>query len=86
MGGQTQVEEELEKQVKKWLSKAENKYKKLRYKKKPDLDMLENIKAYLLDTKYFMEKKEWINAFEAVIWAWAWIEIGLELKILETRE
>ena len=86
MGEQTRTEKELENQVRKWLSKAENRYKTLRYRKKPDVDLLENINAYLLDTKYFMERKDWINAFEAVIWAWAWIEIGLELKILETEE
>ncbi|MGB3943369.1 MAG: DUF357 domain-containing protein, partial [Methanothrix sp.] len=36
----------------------------------------------LSDSRHFSEKGDPIRAFEAVIWAWAWIEIGLEVGIL----
>ena len=41
-----------------------------------------NISAYISDCRYFLEQGDFIRAFEAVIWAWAWIEIGLEVGIL----
>jgi len=40
-----------------------------------DKEALKNIDAYLSDSKYFLEKNDLIRAFEAVIWAWAWMEI-----------
>ena len=32
------------------------------------------------------KKKDLIRAFEAVIWAWAWMEIGLEKELLRQKE
>jgi len=43
---------------------------------------MENISAYIRDCQYFLEKDDPIRAFEAVIWAWAWMEIGLQKGIL----
>ncbi|MCS7144136.1 MAG: DUF357 domain-containing protein [Archaeoglobaceae archaeon] len=43
---------------------------------------LENIKAYISDSEYFISSYDFIRAFECVIWAWAWLEIGLELGML----
>jgi hypothetical protein len=34
----------------------------------------------------FLEKGDLIRAFEAVIWAWAWMEIGLQKGLLRQRE
>jgi hypothetical protein len=45
-------------------------------------DFLKNINAYIKDCKYFLGRGDLIRAFEAVIWAWAWLEIGKELKVL----
>ncbi|MDK2795053.1 MAG: uncharacterized protein PWQ58_252 [Archaeoglobaceae archaeon] len=44
-----------------------------------DKRFLENIKAYASDSEFFIMKSDFIRAFECVIWAWAWLEIGLEL-------
>lgn len=44
-----------------------------------DKRFLENIKAYTSDSEFFIMKSDFIRAFECVIWAWAWLEIGLEL-------
>jgi hypothetical protein len=44
--------------------------------------MLENISSYLSDSHYFLKQNDLIRAFEAVIWAWAWMEIGLEKSLL----
>lgn len=37
---------------------------------------------YAQDSKYFLEKKKYIEAFEAAIIAWAYLDIGLKLKLL----
>lgn len=51
-----------------------------------DKRFLENIKAYINDSEYFIGKSDYIRAFECVIWAWAWLEIGLEIgRLYETR-
>ncbi len=46
---------------------------------------LENIKAYVKDSDYFIERDDPIRAFECVVWAWAWLEIGLEMKLLKEK-
>jgi hypothetical protein len=33
-----------------------------------------------------MDKGDLIRAFESVIWAWAWMEIGLNMKLLEMAD
>ncbi len=43
---------------------------------------LENIKAYASDSDYFMKRKDYVRSFECVVWAWAWLEIGLEMNLL----
>jgi len=45
-----------------------------------------NITAYISDCRYFLEQGDLIRAFEAVIWAWAWIEIGLDVGVLVRKE
>ena len=49
--------------------------------------LLDNIRAYTEDCKYFLEeKKDLVLAFEAIIWAWAWLEIGKHLNMLDFRD
>lgn len=72
------LEEGLEDETRKWLVKAEDLFATV----SGEEHFLENISAYIRDSHYFLEKGDLIRAFEAVIWAWAWMEIGLERKIL----
>ncbi len=65
----------------KWQAKAEDLYSRV----KGDLEFLENISAYIRDSQYFLDNGDLIRAFEAVIWAWAWMEIGLDKGILQER-
>ena len=48
-------------------------------------EFMENISAYIRDCQYFLEKGDLIRAFEAIIWAWAWMEIGLHKGILQQK-
>jgi uncharacterized protein len=72
------LEENLEAETRKWLVKAEYLFAAV----SGEEHFRENISAYIRDSHYFLEKGDLIRAFEAVIWAWAWMEIGLERKIL----
>lgn len=77
------AESQLISETAKWLKKAEKEFAKIKPKGKKGEDFARNISAYLSDTKYFSEKKDYVRAFEAVIWAWAWIEIGREIRVLK---
>jgi len=77
----SKIEEDLRKEIAKWLPKAKAEVKKI--KKVNDEDFLVNIKAYIKDTSYFLEKGDLIKSFEAVVWAFSWIEIGKQKGILE---
>ncbi|NOQ38217.1 DUF357 domain-containing protein, partial [archaeon] len=44
-----------------------------------------NIKAYISDTQHFIDKGDLVRAFEAVVWAWAWLEIGKDVGVLEDK-
>ncbi len=75
----------LKKEVEKWLEKIEKEIKGVRVLDKTRSGFLKNINAYIKDCKYFLEKGDLIRAFEAIIWAWSWLEIGKELKILSVQ-
>ena len=76
------LEEDLQMETLKWLEKAEALYCQV----SGDEHFQENVSAYIRDSRYFLEKKDLIRAFEAVIWAWAWMEIGLEKDLLKPKE
>lgn len=40
-------------------------------------------KTYFEDGKYFFEKKKYLEAFEAAVIAWAYIDFGLKLGYFE---
>lgn len=46
---------------------------------------LDNIRAYFQDSKHFLEKGDLIRSFECLIWAWAFLEIGMQQGHLKTR-
>jgi len=75
------LEEELRKETLKWLMKIES--ERLKEKNGKGKMALENISAYVKDSRHFLGSKDLIRAFEAVIWAWAFLEIHRELGNLE---
>ena len=42
-------------------------------------------KDYFNDGKHFFEKEEYVQAFEAFIIAWAYLDIGIKLGMFETE-
>lgn len=77
------TEEQLISETAKWLARAEAKFRKIKPCRKKGEEFVKNIGAYLKDAKHFEAKKDFVRAFEAVVWAWAWIEIGKETGVLE---
>lgn len=78
------MEEELKNETIKWLERAEKKRENLAILDKSKEDMIKNIDAYISDSMNFLEQKKYILAFEAVIWAWSWMEILEEFGIIKT--
>ncbi len=77
------LEEELKAETLKWLRKAEERVKKLRAEERGK-KFMENINAYIKDARWFLERGDLIRAFECVVWAWAWMEIGEEVGFLKS--
>lgn len=73
---------ELKIEAEKWLEKLKGRMRRL----EGDKRFIDNIKAYASDSEFFIRRSDYIRAFECVIWAWAWLEIGLEIgKVYEAR-
>ncbi len=73
------VEEELRTETVKWLERIEV------LKFSGDRRFVDNVRAYIHDSRYFLEKGDLVRAFECVVWAWAWLEIGQEFGFLEVE-
>ena len=76
------LSEDLRRETEKWLKKI----KKLRLEEKNEKGKMfkKNIEAYISDSQYFLEKNDLIRAFEAVIWAWTFLEISQELDLIKS--
>ena len=79
------IEFELENETKKWLEKIKERRQKVKVIYDVKADMVKNIDAYVSDSQMFLKERRFIHAFEAVIWAWAWIDILEELKIISSE-
>lgn len=75
------VEKDLKNETEKWLKKIQADRKKIRLADKSKENMLKNMDAYMSDSEHFLKKGDLIRSFEAVIWSWSILELGLELGI-----
>ncbi len=82
MSPERSLEEDLRAEILKWLERAEDLFARI----SGDKRFMENISAYICDSRYFLETGDLIRAFEAVVWAWAWMEIGLERALLHQKD
>jgi hypothetical protein len=72
----------LEHEIGKWSVKIERKLKTARAANAKGEEFLKNINAYVSDSAHFLAKGDPVRSFEAIVWAWAWLEIGIELDLL----
>ncbi len=80
------IEDELKAETLKWLKKCGKEVAKAKPSGSKGEEFLVNIKAYISDTQHFLDKGDLVRSFEAVIWAWAWIEIGKDVGVLEKKD
>lgn len=76
------VDDELRSETLKWLGKCGEEVLKVKASGPKGEEFLVNIKAYISDTQHFVDKGDLVRAFEAVVWAWAWLEIGKDVGVL----
>ncbi len=72
--------EELRRETLKWLDRIEKEASGI----DGDEEIVENIRAYMSDSRHFLGKGDMLRAFEAVVWAWAWLEIGMRKGLLRS--
>jgi hypothetical protein len=80
------LEGDLRAETEKWLLKAEEAMETVSARGEKGRRFRVNIEAYVSDCRYFLDNGDLIRAFEAVIWAWAWIEIGEDVGVLTGRD
>lgn len=75
------VEKQLEHEIKKWSEKIKIEMKNIKVNEK-NKSYVENINAYISDSEHFKKNGNLVLSFEAIIWAWAWLQILREMKIV----
>ncbi|MBI4163500.1 MAG: DUF357 domain-containing protein [Candidatus Aenigmarchaeota archaeon] len=73
----------LEKETLKWLEKLEKRVKAAKVIDKKVSGEMENVKAYLKDSAHFFGKKDFVRAFEAVIYAYGIYEACFRMGLVE---
>lgn len=73
-------------ETEKWLKRLKIEFGKSRLKdpgNKEHKGLETNIKAYIEDTGHFIIKKDYLRAFEAIVYAWGLYEAGLRLRVFQ---
>jgi len=70
-------------EIEKWLTRIKKELEIIEAIDKKGGEFLENINAYVKDCEHFLKRGEYVLSFESVVWAWAYLEIGKDLKLLE---
>jgi hypothetical protein len=78
--------EKLKEETLKMLKKIEPMVSKIEIVDDRGEGMMENMKAYISDSKHFLNKKDFIRAFESAVWSWAILEICEELGIIKIEK
>jgi len=78
-----EIEKALRKETEKWLERIKAERPKIRLQDISKKSMLKNLDAYISDSQYFLSSGDLIKSFEAVVWSWSILELGLELGIFK---
>jgi hypothetical protein len=71
------MKDEAEKEIKKMQPVIDS----LKLENKEAEELFKMIHAYFNDAKYFFEKGKYVEAFEAAVIAWAYVDAGLHLGV-----
>ncbi|OUJ19361.1 hypothetical protein AMET1_0030 [Methanonatronarchaeum thermophilum] len=80
------TEQQLIEETDKWQSRLKKRLNSSKAAKDEGKRFITNINAYLQDSNHFIEEKDYVRAFECVIWGWAWLEIGEQYGYIEKKE
>ena len=75
----------LKEETEKWLTRLQEKPLPTHADKNVEAQLV-NVRAYVSDCQYFLNKKDFIRAFEAIIYAWGIYETLERLRVLETSQ
>jgi hypothetical protein len=70
-------------EILKWLLKIKKELKEVKVKNERGKEYLKNINAYVNDCEHFLKNGDFVLSFESVTWAWAYLTISKDLKLLE---
>jgi len=76
---------DIEKETSKWIKELRTKLEKLSVNDKKGEEMLDNIKAYISDYEYFIEKGDLIRGFECAVWATAIFDTCRKLGVFRIK-
>ena len=74
------MKEEAEKEIKKMQPVIDS----LKLENKEAEELFKMTHSYFNDAKYFLEKGKFLQAFEAAVIAWAYVDAGLHLNAFST--
>jgi hypothetical protein len=77
---------ELEDLARKEIEKMEKILKEVKVKDTKALEVYNLALSYFTDAKHFLEKKDFVRAFEAIVICWAYLDACLHFGFLETSE
>ena len=73
-------------EITKWLDKLEPMLENVEVINQKGESFLQNAKAYVSDSRHFLEQGNLVKSFEAMIWAWSIFELCQELEIFMFSE
>ena len=74
---------EIKDEILKMLEKIGPLVGKIEVKDEKGSEMLQNMMAYISDSKHFLGKENYLKSFEAIVWAWAILEICEDLDVFK---
>jgi len=75
----------MKQEINKMLEKIEPLVNRIEVNDERGERMLTNMKAYISDSKHFLENGNLVKSFESIVWAWAILEICEELEVFKIQ-
>jgi uncharacterized protein len=72
---------DIKEEIVQMLERIDPLIEKIDVKDEKGQEMLTNMKAYISDSRHFMGKENYLKSFEAIVWAWAILEICEDLGV-----
>ena len=72
---------DIKEEIVQMLERIDPLIEKIEVKDEKGQEMLTNMKAYISDSRHFMGRENYLKSFEAIVWAWAILEICEDLDV-----